>query len=94
MNAKEKALSLIKSYQNVEFDVNGTNEFDEPNLRNMGFKRCKQCSLIAVDEIIDIAERISDNETNFFRLSGTNNYGNSQYELTYWQEVKNELNKL
>jgi len=42
------------------------------------FEQAKQCALIAVDEIIEIF-----NDTN-----------GSDYRLEYWQEVKQEIEKL
>jgi len=43
-----------------------------------GHFNCKQCALIAVDEILFIVLK----------------YNDTQAEVTYWQEVKQEIEKL
>jgi len=44
----------------------------------LAFEISKQCALIAVDEILKVASF----------------YNDSQAEVTYWQEVKQEIEKL
>jgi len=44
----------------------------------------KQCALIAVDEIDDIYQKLTPKDDPYYFL----------LELEYWQEVKNEIDKL
>ena len=46
------------------------------------YKRAKQCALIAVDEIILAIPDASDDDSPY------------NHELKYWQEVKEEIDKL
>jgi hypothetical protein len=74
MTPKEKAQELFNKYATYVVMWTGGVEVEKQN--------CKQCALIAVDEI----------------LSDYKNYllhENTEYKgLMYWQEVKNEIEKL
>jgi hypothetical protein len=74
MTPKEKAIELFNKYATYVVMWTGGVEVEKQN--------CKQCALIAVDEI----------------LSDYKNYllhENTEYKgLMYWQEVKNEIEKL
>jgi homoaconitase/3-isopropylmalate dehydratase large subunit len=82
MKAKEKAKELVDKYLDLE-NYNNLNLdlfCDECGMSN---EAAKQCALIAVDEII--------NQYN----SGRFDYKTMpQSEVEYWQEVKQELEKL
>lgn len=73
MTPKEKAEELFNQYANIIY---------QRALTVIQYEICKQCALIAVDEI----------------LSDYKNYlmhENTEYKgLMYWQEVKKELEKL
>lgn len=82
--AKDKARELVRQnliiISNLE-NLYGSNvEFEELKL-DSNFKKAIECAKIAVDEII----RYIDN------LEKEHMYG---FGLEYWQEVKNELNKM
>ena len=69
MTPKEKAEELVQKYATYSVmwagDINTTHQ------------NCKQCALIAVDEILDNNEWFNDDTCN-----------------KYWQEVKQEIQKL
>ena len=89
MTAKDKAIDIITKYQNIEFLSTNLDEFGEKDIRNMGYKRAKQCALIAVGEIIEtspiIKSRISRNNCSWIE---------SKSNIEYWQQVKQEIEKL
>ncbi len=62
MTPKEKAKELYTTYIDYTF----------------GDFNCKQCTLIAVDEILKVVLI----------------YNDTQAEVTYWKEVKQEIEKL
>jgi hypothetical protein len=65
MTPQEKAKELVYKFDD-------TMEFSTPQ------RFAKQCSLIAVDEIIFVASK----------------YNDTQAEVSYWQEVKQEIEQL
>ena len=71
MIPKEKAEELVRKY--YTFGLNNP-------AQSFSWYECKECSLIAVDEIIDICSNEISNcsDKTFF----------------YWQEVRNEIEKL
>lgn len=83
MTPKEKAEELI-------------NKFTHPVRWKMGQEdikqRAKQCALIAVDEIIE--SRSEDTRFDDTLLSTSNYHTPHPMHLSYWKEVKHELNKL
>jgi hypothetical protein len=72
MTPKEKAKELVDKFHRLDPDTDYYN--------GITVELAKQCSLIAVDEVIE-QNNIWINQTG----KGTNNY---------WQEVKQEINKL
>jgi|LakMenEpi03Aug12_release.lakeMendotaPanAssembly.Ray.scaffolds.fasta_scaffold332897_3 hypothetical protein len=48
------------------------------------YREAKQCALIAVDEIDDIYQKLTPKDDPYYFL----------LELEYWQEVKQEIEKL
>ena len=73
MTPKEKAISLYQSfYPQVQWKMGQEDCKD----------RAKECSLIAVDEIIKNLVDLSNGEFTFI------------FNVQYWQEVKQEINKL
>ena len=71
MTPKEKAKELFDKYATYVVMWTGGIEVENQN--------CKQCALIAVDEIID-AIKHEDNRM--------------YYEIKYWEEVKQEIENL
>jgi hypothetical protein len=69
MTPKEKAEELFNQYANVIYDR---------ALTVMQYEICKQCALIAVDEIMNV-------------IIGSYDY---ELEKIYWQEVKKEIEAL
>lgn len=70
MEAKEKAKELVNKFFN---DLNT----DQPDL-TISRRECKQCALIAVDELIDqFTNKCCEHQNN-----------------KYWQQVKTEIQKL
>jgi hypothetical protein len=67
---KEKAEQLVRKY--YTFGLNNP-------AQSFSWYECKECSLIAVDEIIK-----NDKE----------NYGINGFVFEYWKEVKKEIEKL
>lgn len=86
MTAKEKAEDLIDSFHKCmpfkDLKLGSCLE-DERLIQEMELLSAKQCALIAVDEIIN---------TN--ALSEMLDYGIDKTNLFYWQEVKQEIEKL
>lgn len=85
MNPKKKAEELVEKYQKIKHSVSN----------HMQSKRSVQCSIIAVDEIIAafnnfgyIGAMYNDFETG--RIVTTDEI----LPETFWNEVKNELNKM
>ena len=72
MTAKEKAVDLVDKYFRA---CHKSSDLE------LSWKVCKQCALIAVDELI------KDNEANEELVNGGLN-------KQYWQQVKEEINLL
>jgi hypothetical protein len=85
MTPKEKADELVKKYMQTKCCI--LTKFDSiPEIicDQMTFQTAKQCTLIAVDEIIP--------ELSPLELHPLGTYRNPKIE--YWQEVKQEIEKL
>ncbi len=80
MTPKEKAEALIKSFNKVKIFIDIEPCSIEINIENVDCDANKQCALIAVDEILDSIVIID--------LTAAEN------QFTYWEEVKQEINKL
>ena len=84
MTPTEKAIELVYRYLNIE---------DADDCGNSYPYVAKQCALICIDEILESNEKISlkdlreTMETNDILCQLTDN-------AMYWQEVKEEINKL
>ena len=72
MTPKEKAKELVDKMWNID-----------EGYGSIGFHEAKQCTLVAVDEILKVIKK------NF-----TNNVALHNGELSYWIEVKQEIEKL
>jgi len=71
ISPQEKAVFLFYSFYSVEIDIS--------------WEQAKQCSLIAVKEIIASGCTLPSNNTH---------YGCNEEATEYWNEVKNEIKKL
>ena len=71
MTPKEKAIDLIEKFYNIYGEFN-----KETFMYKLIMDNCKDCALIAVDEILIVL---------------TDYVGNEKY---YWDEVKQEIEKL
>lgn len=87
MTPKEKAMQLVDHYM----DLSEEQEYNTP--RDMPKDIVKQCAFIAVDEIIKSRE---DDGSFDDTLSSTSSeyYTPHPMYLTYWQQVKQEIEKL
>jgi hypothetical protein len=77
MTPKEKAKDLVNSFYNNAESRNKIGAFDE----DLHQYNCKQCALIAVDEIIN---------ANPYEVSKTD----MDSTIEYWTEVKQEIAKI
>ena len=79
MTPKEKALELVDKYKELEITTLGCGDGNPCIIKNtMIYNSAKQCALIAVDEVLN------------------NEYGSLNYasDISYWQQVKTEINNL
>ena len=81
MKPKEKALELYNRYEQLGRDFT----------RGVSMKEfAKQCALIAVDELIESFNSIYDAS-----IRNIEKYSGAKYGMKeYWQEVKQEIEKL
>jgi hypothetical protein len=86
MDAKEKALELYKYYEQLGRDFT----------RGVSMVEfAKLCALIAVDEILNAWPHKYDLETEYFRDGEPINViRNIKSNITYWKEVKQEIEAL
>ena len=75
MEAKQKAIELVNKYL---LEVRGADRYNY-NLESMNFFIAKECSLIAVGELIN-----DTNASSPFEVE----------RLIYWNEVKNQIQSL
>ena len=92
MNAKEKAEELvIKMYQPLPASKEA--EKGKEHLYYNQYNAAKQCALIAVDEILNSNPHIYI-EKGGSDCRGDWSYKEAQSNQLYWQEVKQEIEKL
>lgn len=84
MTPKEKAMELFNSYEYINKHIN---KFDTTF-------HSKMCALIAVDEIIQAVYNIDHRLTATYDKAGGFWWYEESRELKYWQEVKQEIEKL
>jgi hypothetical protein len=85
MSAKEKARELVDSYRNILM-----NEDTECANEILCTVIAKRCALIAVDELLEFENRVIEEWRNYFEGKG----GSMKVERIFWEEVKQEINKL
>ena len=83
MEAKDKAMQLVCKMYGCEID---TDLNDIYTINADGYFQAKYCALIAVNEILNITCLKQLNYKEYFN-------SNSEF-INYWQEVKEEINKL
>ena len=83
MTPKEKAIQLVAKYKSQSFGI------------TTNFQHFKQCALIAVDEILksyphtfDLDKEYLNDKSEIFILK------NTRPDITWWLEVKQEIEKL
>ena len=78
MTPKEKALSLLDKMEKQTYSYQ---EYAgaHPSIAEIGYEAGKKCALITVDEIISMQEQVN------IRFD---------FNIKYWEEVKQELEKL
>jgi hypothetical protein len=80
MTPQEKAKELVKKFMSIDSDSEQFDGF------KMGFFYAQRCALIAVDEILN-------NDVGYNAYDGV--IGNDIWiDTEYWQEVKQEIEKL
>jgi hypothetical protein len=84
MTPKEKAEELFNQYANVIYDR---------ALTVMQYEICKQCALIAVDEII-LSRKDDSQFDDTLWAGGSDMYRMHPMYLNYWQEIKQEIENL
>ena len=84
MTAKDKAEELIRKYYTFGINKEG---------QSLSWYECKQCALIAVDEQINEYQSMSDLYT-YLSFPERENENSVILRLVYWQEVKQEIEKL
>ena len=81
MKPEEKSTELVYKYYDLL----------KPNT---DLENCKQCALIAVDEIIEATKKyVAIRERVTYSKTGFDNVVHTQYD-SFWQEVKQEIEKL
>jgi hypothetical protein len=81
MTAREKARELVEMFRHFEYPSAIGSEFNE--IHKNPFGAAKQCAVIAVDEILD----------GLIPIDFATKDAYDEVE-TYWQQVKEEINKL
>ena len=81
MTPKQKAIELVDKYQYVE------NKYKE----YLTYEQCKQCALIAVDEMINSCAFLDYKNKKYDEVSC--DYPDYHF-VNYWNEVKTEIEKL
>ena len=78
MTPKQKAEELVNKYKPYVYPYVGSSYMTGDEYPEQISRYAKACALIAVDEILKVASF----------------YNDTQAEVTYWQEVKKEIEKL
>jgi hypothetical protein len=82
MTPKEKAKELADKYLNASFNCKGCDMiYCDIKCNILAMFEAKECALIAVDEILNAID------WDYYE-------GSAQTEHNYWQEVKQEIEKL
>ena len=78
MTPNERAEELVNKYKPYVYPYVGSSYLTGDEYPEQILSYAKKCALIAVDEILKVASF----------------YNDSQAEVTYWQEVKQEIENL
>jgi len=82
MTPKEKAQELVDKFNNVEIYISIEPTDIECQLKHTQCDAAKQCAIIAVDEMIKLLVDLSGDSFIYIK------------EVRYYQEVKQEIEKL
>jgi len=85
MTSQEKAIELLNKCYCIGIDTGDCEIYEMPEIT------AKQCAIIAVDEIIDMWQNISDLKSTIVIDDKVSNIIDMVY---YWQQVKTEIKKL
>lgn len=86
MKAKDKAKELVEKFEDVKFNDEYNGEGGRDTFESfIPTDGAKQCALIAVDEIINALPEAD---------SSYQDYQQKEESINYWQEVKQEIEKL
>lgn len=92
MTPKEKAQQLVNNFLESLYD-NGSLSF-----KRILYPKAKKCALIAVDEILEANSNINvfiaSKEVKFKNKAETEVKSDCKENFEYWQEVKQEIEKL
>lgn len=80
MTAQDKAKELVKKYEDYVCGYIGSSMLTNTEYPEQILKHAKECAIIAIEEILKELESIDDGQTSI------------PYE--YWEQVKNEIEKL
>ena len=84
MTAKEKARDLVDKFV---YHVQSITDWGQLN-------NAKECALIAVDECIESTKQLIHHYTKGNNERYASIYLSMSLSVQYWQEVKNEINKI
>lgn len=90
MDSKDKAKELVNSIYKTLTKTYTDNDLSQILANKMWYEEAKQCALIAVDEIIKFCPYISIKNRSELDEIRASDY----MFVSYWQEVKQEINKL
>ena len=94
MKAQEKANELVSKYKNASFNCKDCDmPYCDIPCTQLSVYEAKQCALIAVDEIIR-SRRDDGAFDDTLSSSGSEYYTPHPMYLTYWLQVKQEIEKL
>ena len=80
MIPKEKAKELINKYKPIVYSIDGYGDYDE----SIAFVNAKSCAFILIDEIIKNFGTTTNGQTFYTEYSA----------VQYWEQVKQEIEKL
>ncbi len=90
MTPKEKAIELADIYFEIVKDI----DWRKTNSPPMFMAHVKKCALTAVDECIESTKQLVHNYTKGDDKRYSDIYLSMSLSVAYWQEVKQEIEKL
>lgn len=87
MTPKETAAKIV----NEMHDVITTGSLNDKVIK---YPYAKKCALIAVEQLIDLSERVSSISGQWFDLTETGTPGPAEREWEFWKAVKQEIENI